>query len=123
VLGGKGHEFVVQLLGVGAGLAAEPGDGAAADAGEPSGLADAAAVGHVGQDGPGLVRGQAAVKERGALALGEPGLAGAAVEQPALVLAVAAADTQVAGAALPVVGASGAQAAEASEVIHGRASC
>jgi hypothetical protein len=119
VLGGKGDQLVVELLGVGAGEAAEAGDGGTADAGEPAGLADAAAVGDVGQHGPGLVRGQAAVEQRGALALGEPGLARAAVEESAPVGAVAGTDRQVAGPALPGLGAAGAQAAEVAEVIHG----
>jgi hypothetical protein len=119
VLGGTGHEFVVQLLGVGTGQAAEAGDGGAVDAGEPAGLADAAAIGDVGQDRLGLVRGQAAVEQGRALALGEAGLARAAVEQAALVRAVAGADGQIAVAAFPVVRTLGCQAAEAIKVVHG----
>ena len=119
VVGGKGDQLVVELLGVGAGDPAEAGNGGAADAGQPAGLADAAAVGDVGQDCLGLLRGQAGVEQRGALALGEPGLAGAAVEQAAPVGAVAGADGQVAGPALPVVRAVRLEATETAEVVHG----
>jgi hypothetical protein len=119
VLGGKGDQFVVQFLGVGAGQPAEPGDGGAADAGEPPGLADAAAVGDVGQHGLGLRRREPGVEQRGALALGEAGLARAAIQEAAPVGAVAGADGEVTVAALPVVGAVGVQAAEVAEVIHG----
>src|SRR5579871_1152522 len=74
----------------------------------------ARAVGEVLDEGRGLLRRQPGAVKRGALALGEAGLAGAAVEQPILPgLAVMAADTQVAVAPLAVVGAIGAQAAEA----------
>jgi hypothetical protein len=102
---------------MGAGEAAEPRHGGAADAGEAAGLADAAAVRDVGEDGLGLAGGQAGVEQRGALALGEARLAGLAVEQPAPVGAVEAADGQVAVAALPGVGAIGVEAAEAAEVV------
>jgi hypothetical protein len=104
---------------MGAGQSAEAGDGAAADAGAPAGLADATAVGDVGQDGLRLLRRESGVEQRGALALGEAGLAGAAVEQAAAVGAVAGADGQVIGPALPVVRAIGLEAAEAAEVVHG----
>ncbi len=120
--GGKGNQLVVELLGVGAGEPAQAGDGGAADAGEPPGLADAAAVGDVGQHGPGLLRRESGVEQRGALALGEARLAGAAVQEAAPVRAVAGADGQVAGAALPVVRAIGLEAAEAAEVVHGAGS-
>src|SRR5262245_1582761 len=51
VLGGKGDQLVVELLGVGAGQLAEPGHGVRVDARQSAGLADPAAVGDVGQDG------------------------------------------------------------------------
>src|SRR5262249_51174744 len=62
--------------------------------------------------------------QRRALALGEPGLAGAAVEQAVLVgLAEVTADGQVVVPPLAVVGALGALAAEAGQVLlHGGAS-
>src|SRR5689334_6369573 len=120
VRGGKSHEFVVELLGVVAGPQGVADDGVLADADQPAGLADADALLEVGQDRGGLVGGQAAAEERGALALGEAGLAGAAVQQAAPLLAVAAAGGEVAVAALAVVGAVGVLAAEAAQVvIHG----
>src|SRR5690349_11906012 len=120
VLGGKSHEFIVQLLGVVAGPQGVADDGVLADADEAAGLADADALLEVGQDGGGLVGGQAAAEQGRALALGEAGLAGAAVEQAALLLAVVAADGEVAVAALAVVGAAGVLAAEAAQVVvHG----
>ena len=95
-------------------------DGVLADADQAAGLADADAFLEVGQDRGGLVVGQAAAEERGALALGEAGLAGLAVQQAALVAAVAAADGEVAAAAPAVVGAVGVLAAEATQVVvHG----
>ena len=118
MVGGKSHQLVVELLGVGAGQPAEAGDGGAADTGEPSGLADATTVGDVGQHGLGFVRGQAGVEQWSALALGEACLAGAAVEQAALVRAVAGADGEVAVATLPVIRTGGLQAAELAQVVH-----
>src|SRR5690606_532456 len=59
VLGGKSRELVVELPGVLAGLQGQPDDGVLIDAGQPRRLADAAALGEVGQGGDGLVRGQA----------------------------------------------------------------
>ena len=64
-------------------------DGVLADADQAAGLADADAFLEVGQDRGGLVVGQAAAEERGALALGEAGLAGLAAEQAAAGGAVA----------------------------------
>ena len=101
MLGGKGHEFVVEPPGVRAGGAGQAADRVLADADQPRRLADAAAVGEVAQDGQELVAGQAAVEQRGALALGEAVLAGAAVEQSVLPGgAVVGADGEVAPPAL-----------------------
>src|SRR6266545_2849692 len=119
VSGGKAHQLVVELVGVVAGAQAVADDGILADAGEARGLADAAALGQVVQHGHGLVRGQAGVEQRGALALGEAGLAGAAVQQPAPLAPIVSADGEVAVAALPVVRALGILAAEAAQVLHG----
>jgi hypothetical protein len=118
VWGGNAHELVVGRPGVLAGLAAEPGDGVAVDADEAVGLSDAAAIVEVGQDGGGLVIGQAAVEQGSALALGEPLLAHLAVEQQAVAVAVAGADGDVALAALAVAITVGVQAAEARQVSH-----
>src|SRR5207237_6416723 len=60
VRGGKGHELVVALLGVVAGPQGVADDGVLAHADEAAGLADADPLLEVGQDGGGLVGGQAA---------------------------------------------------------------
>src|SRR4051794_28097740 len=92
----------------------------AMDADEASGLADAAALVEVLEHGAGRALRQVGVEERRALALGESGLAGVAVEQADVVaLAVASADREVAGGAPAEEGAVGVLAAEACEVIHG----
>ena len=100
----------------------EPGqasDGILVDPHQPGGLADAAAVGEVLEDRQHLVVRQLGVEQRGALELGEAGLAGAAVQQPVVGPAVVAADGEVAGAASAGVGAVGIVAAEAVEVVRG----
>jgi hypothetical protein len=97
----------------------QPDDGVAMDADEASSLADAVAFGEVIKDGSGLLVGHAAVEQRSALALGEAGLAGVAVEQADVVLlAVAIADGKVSGPASPVSGTVGILAAEAREIVH-----
>jgi hypothetical protein len=121
VLGGKSHEFVVELSGVRAGLEGQSGDGVLADADQPRGLSGAAAVGEVGEDGEDLVARQSGVEEGSALAFAEAVLAGRAVEESVLLLgAIAHTDGEVAVAAKAVVGAVGVEAAEAAEVVHGR---
>ena len=90
------------------------------DADEPLGLADAAALGEVLQDGEGLLPGQVRAEQRGALAFGETDAAGAAAEEAdRVVLAVVTGDGEVFPAPDAMVGASGIQAAEGGEVIHG----
>ncbi len=81
-------------------------------------LADATALGNVVQHGDGLVLGEPGIEEGRALAFGEAGLAGLAVEQAALVAAVVAADSEVAEVALAEVGAVAVLAAEAFQVVH-----
>ena len=57
---------------------------------------------------------------RGALAFGEAGPAGAAVEEPILaVLAEPAGDGEISGAASSGIGASGILATEARKIVHG----
>jgi hypothetical protein len=121
VSGGKGHELVVGVPGVLPGLACQSHDGVAVDADESLGLADPVALDEVLEDGDGRLGGQVRVEQRGALALGEAGLAGVAVEQadPAA-FAVMIADREVAAAALAVERAIGVLAAEAREIVHGR---
>jgi hypothetical protein len=122
VEGGKARQLVVELAGVAAGAVGQAADGVLADADQACGLADAAAVGEMAEDAEQFVLGQAGVEERGALAFGEAGLAGLAVQQAAGIAAVAHADGEVAGVAAAVVRAIGVLAAEAAEVIHGRRS-
>jgi hypothetical protein len=90
------------------------------DPGEPFGLTDPVAFDQVFEDGDRLLLGQARVEQRRALAFGEARLARLAGEQPDLLeLAIAVADREVAGAALPVERAVRVLAAETSEVVHG----
>ena len=102
------------------GGAGQSDDGVAVDADEASGGADAAALVEVLEDGEGLLLGEVAAVQRRALAFGEAGPAGVAVElAELLVLAVAAADREVAGVASAVERTVGILAAEAGEVVHG----
>jgi hypothetical protein len=74
-------------------------DGVFIDPRQAGGLADAAAVLEVGEDGQGPGVGQAGAEQGGAFALGEALLAGAAGKHPALAPPVAEADAEVALAA------------------------
>ena len=72
------------------------------------------------EDREDLVLGQVGAIQRGALAFGEAVAAGAAIEQAILpVLAESAGDGEVSGVAAAEVGASGIQATEPREVVHG----
>ena len=87
---------------------------------QPRRLEDATALSDVLQDRGDFALGQVGAVQRGALALGGPGTAGAAVEQAILaVLAESAGDGEVSGAAAAEVGASGILATESREVVHG----
>jgi hypothetical protein len=102
-----------------AGAQGQAGDGVLADADQAGGLADAAAVGEVGQDGQEFVLWQVGCEQGCALALGEAGAAGGAVKEAVRVIAaVAHADRESAGMASAVVGAVGVEAAEAAEVVQ-----
>jgi hypothetical protein len=110
----------MSVVGVLPGGAGQSDDGVAVDADEPPGGADAAALVEVLEDGMGLLLGQMAAIERRALALGEAGPAGVAVELPELLaLAEPTADREVTGVALTVERTVGILAAEAGEVVHG----
>jgi hypothetical protein len=76
VAGGKSHEFLVGLSGVGAGLEGVANDGVYIDTRQASRLPDTATVLEVLEDGEGLSVGQSCAKQSGALALGEALLAG-----------------------------------------------
>jgi hypothetical protein len=119
VEGGKGHQLVVGGLRVDAGLACQPGDGVLVDAHQPGGLADAAAVGEVSEDGQDFVVGEFGIEQRCALELGEAGLAGAAVEQAMSGPGEVSDDEEVVLAASAVEVAVGILAAEAVEVVRG----
>jgi hypothetical protein len=111
----------VDVPGVLAGLAGQTHDGVAMDTDEPLGLTDPIPFDQVLEDGDDLLRGQAGVGKRGALAFGEARLAGVAVEQSdVLVFAVAIADREVAGVTPTMEPAVGILAAETREVVHGR---
>jgi len=110
----------MSVVGVPPGGAGQSDDGVAVDADEPSGGADAAALVEMFEDGVGLLLGQVATVQRRALALGEAGPAGVAVElSELLVLAESAADREVTGAASAVERAVRILTAEAGEVVHG----
>ena len=110
----------MSVVGVLTGDTGQPDDGVAMDADESSGGADAAALVEVFEDREGLPLGQVAAVERRALALGEAGPAGVAVElSELLVLAESAADREVTGAALTIERTVRILAAEAREVVRG----
>jgi hypothetical protein len=121
VRGGKGDQLAVGLLGVVSGFADVSSHRVAVDADEPLGLADAAAVGDVLQDGRGLLLGQVRPEQRRALAFGEAIAAGATSKGADRRggLAVVAADGEVFTPSDAMIGALGIQAAEHGEVIHG----
>lgn len=119
-LGAARHQVVVGGAGVHTGGAGIAADGIGMDLDQPSGLEDAAALGDVLEDRGDLVLGQVGAVQRSALAFGEPGAAGAAVKQTILAeLAEVAGDGEVSGAAPAEVGASGIEATESGEVVHG----
>src|SRR5437868_7058539 len=88
------------------------GDGILAHADESAGLAYAASLGDVGEDGDDLVLGQAGVEQWRALALGKSGLAALAVEQATLLWSVVSAHGKIAVATLAVIDAVVVLAAE-----------
>ena len=106
-LGGKSHQLVVGGLGVLTGQQGQPRDRVLVDPDQAGRLADAAPLGQVLQDRQDLVVRQLGVEQRRPLELGEPGLAGLAVEQPVAGLAEVVADREVAPAPPPYRGQSG----------------
>ena len=105
---------------MGPGGAGQSDDGVAVDADEAPGLADAVALGQVLQDRDGGLLGEVAAIQRRALALGEAGAAGAAVEEPKLPgPAESAGNGEVSGVAAAEVGTSRILATESREVVHG----
>src|SRR5262249_1933296 len=119
VIGGKSHQLVVSVVGMGAGPQGVAHDGVFIDARQARGLADATAVLEVGEDSEGLVLRKPSGEQGGAFALGERWRTGAADEQAALLAgAVAEADAEVVTAPQAVIGAVRVLAAEQAEVVH-----
>ena len=100
----------------------QPGDGVLADAHQAGGLTGPAAVVEVLQDPCDFVVRELGIEVRRPLELGEPRLAGLAVQEALVVLAVVAADGEVAGAAAAVLRSVGVVAAMAREVVRGHGS-
>jgi hypothetical protein len=120
VRGGEGDQLVVGRPCVAAGLAGVAGHRVAVDPHQAFGLADAAPLLEVLEDGGGLFLGQMRTEQRGALAFGEAIAAGSASEEADRgVLAVASGDGEVIAAPEAVLGTLGIQAAESREVVHG----
>jgi hypothetical protein len=120
VRGGKSDQLVVGGHGVVAGLAGVAGHRVAVDPHQAFGLADAAPLLEVLEDGGGLLLGQMRTEQGGALAFGETIAAGATSEEADRgVLAVASGDGEVFAAPDAVIGTLGIQAAESREVVHG----
>ena len=110
----------MSVVGVVASGSGQADDGVAMDTDEAAGLSDAVAFGEVIEHRMGRLVGEAAVEQWRALALGEAGLAGVAIEQANVIpLAVAVADGEVTGPSLAVEGAIGILATEAGEIVHG----
>jgi hypothetical protein len=123
VAGGKSHEFVVGLAGVGARLLGVADDGVLIDAGQAGGLSDAATVLEVLEDGQGRLRGQPCTEQGSPLPLGETGLAGATGQQATLLVpAIAEGDSEVPSTSQAIVGAMRVLAAEGVKVVHERGS-
>ncbi len=95
-------------------------DGIGGDADEARRLSDAIVLGQMVEDSDGGLVGESAAEQRCALAFGEAGAAGVAIEQPELFLAaVAGADRKVTGITSAVEHTVGILATEAGEVVHG----
>jgi hypothetical protein len=109
----------MEIVGVSPGGLGQACDGLAMDANQSCGGSDAASLAQVGEHVVGLLGREVGAEQGRALALGEAGLAGVAIQQADVVeLAVAVADREVAGVALAVAGAVGVLAAEAGKVVH-----
>jgi len=109
----------VEVLGVPTGLESQADDGVFVDPGQAAGLADANTFLEVGQDRDGLVVGEAAVEQGGALAVATTVLASAAGQVATLLgSARAKGNAQVALTALAVVGALRVLTAVVLEIVH-----
>jgi hypothetical protein len=115
-----GDQLVVRGAGVLTGGAAVATDGIGMDLDQARRLENTTTLVDVIEDRGDRVLGQVGPVQRGALAFGEAGAAGAAIEEPKLPgLAESAGDGEVCGVAAAEVGASGILATELREVVHG----
>jgi hypothetical protein len=112
----------VEVLGVAASLQGQANHRVLVDTGQSAGLTDADAFLEVGQNGVGLIVGEAAIEQGGSGTLTEAVLAGAAGQVATLLeTTVAEGYAKVAQAALAVVGTVGILAAKNLEFVHGAA--
>jgi hypothetical protein len=122
-LGGKGHEFVVEFLGVLAGHHGQADHGILVDPYQAAGLTHATTLLQMLEDSQGFVLGQFAAIQGRTFAFREALLTGATGQHPTgIVGAITEAHTQVTLATLTVVRTVRVQAAEVCEVVHGTSS-
>jgi hypothetical protein len=106
--GGKSHEFVVEFSGMSTGEDGQPYHRVLVDPDQAARLADAATLLEMLEDGEGFLLGEFAAVQRGALALGETLLAGAAGEDSALLVGpIPEADSRLSRPRWPWSGQSG----------------
>jgi hypothetical protein len=119
-LGRMGHQLIVRGAGMFAGDSAVAADGIGMDLDQASGFADATALVDVLEDRDDLILGQVGAVQRGTLAFGEAGAAGAAVELSILSeLAESSGDGEVFVTAAAEVRTLGILATKLGEVVHG----
>jgi hypothetical protein len=111
-LGGKSHEFIVQLLGVLAGQEAVTDHGVFIDPDEAAGLANPDSFDNVVEDIDNLVLRQTRVKEGCPFAFRETYLASPAPQQAALLATIAHRHGEIAVPAFAMVGTCFIEAAE-----------
>jgi hypothetical protein len=120
VRGGKSHEFVVDLAGVGAGDAGQSNDRVLVHPDEATGLSDPAILLQMPQHGDGFFLGEFAAVEGTAFAFGKALPTSAASEDArGLVGSVAETDPQIIQTAAAVVVTVGVLTTEDFQVVHG----
>jgi hypothetical protein len=118
-VGGKSHQFVVRLSGVGAGPQGVADDGVFIDARQARRLADTTAILEVPEDSQGLVFRESGGEQGAAFAFGEACLTGTADEHAALLVAtVAEADAEVVAATQAKISTVRVLATEETQVVH-----
>jgi hypothetical protein len=119
VLGGKSHEFVVEFVGVLTGHHGQADDRILVDPDQAAGLPDSTILLKMVQHRHGLLLGESAAVQGGALAFREALLAGPTSQDPGgFTRAVAEADPQVVQAPTAEVLAFGVLAAEGFQLVH-----